>query len=99
MTARLRIRELARKVASGAQTAADEVERRLARISQSDGELHSFIEVFAESARADAEGVDRAREQGRSLGPLAGVPVAHKDIFFRPGRAPTCGVARDHILP
>jgi aspartyl-tRNA(Asn)/glutamyl-tRNA(Gln) amidotransferase subunit A len=93
------IRELAGSVQSGAASALAVTEDRLARIAAQDGALHSFIEVFAEGARADAAAVDREVARGGVPGPLAGVPVAHKDVFFRPRRRPSCGVARAHVLP
>ncbi|MGB1014791.1 MAG: Asp-tRNA(Asn)/Glu-tRNA(Gln) amidotransferase subunit GatA [Nannocystaceae bacterium] len=40
---------------------------------------------------AQASAIDRARAAGHELGPLAGVPVALKDIFVTRGLATTCG--------
>ncbi len=40
-----------------------------------------FTAVFADQARAAAEAADQARNLGRTLGPLAGVPISIKDLF------------------
>lgn len=42
-------------------------------------------------ALAMAESVDAALAAGRTVGPLAGVPMAHKDMMFRAGRPAPCG--------
>jgi len=43
--------------------------------------IHAYITVTEQRARAQAEAVDKARLAGEDPGPLAGVPVAVKDIF------------------
>ena len=50
-----------------------------------------FIRVEAESALAGADAVDRTRAAGGAIGPLGGVPLAHKDMFYRAGGLTTCG--------
>jgi len=59
------------------------------------GEMHIRLNI---AARIEPEGleqaraVDGARAQGRPVGPLQGVPLAHKDIFRRANGAPvSCG--------
>jgi aspartyl-tRNA(Asn)/glutamyl-tRNA(Gln) amidotransferase subunit A len=52
----------------------------LGRIKQFDGTLNSYITVTGELALARAEQMDKARQQG-SHGPLAGIPIAHKDLI------------------
>jgi len=46
-----------------------------------DDSIHAYITVTEERARAQAEAVDKARLAGDDPGPLAGIPVAVKDIF------------------
>ena len=53
--------------------------------------LNAFIHVEADAALAQADAADREIAQGRIRGPLHGVPLAHKDVFFRKGRRSTCG--------
>jgi aspartyl-tRNA(Asn)/glutamyl-tRNA(Gln) amidotransferase subunit A len=51
--------------------------------------LRAFVELWPEQARARADAMDLAPG---SASALCGAPLAHKDIFARPGRQPGCGV-------
>ncbi|HEV7865289.1 MAG TPA: Asp-tRNA(Asn)/Glu-tRNA(Gln) amidotransferase subunit GatA [Acidimicrobiia bacterium] len=73
--------ELAGLVRAGEVSAAEVTEAHLARIEALDGEVRSFLCVASDTARAAAAEVDAARARGDVLGPLAGVPVAVKDMF------------------
>jgi len=53
--------------------------------------LEAVAELWAEAALASAREQDAARAAGRPLGPLAGVPLAHKDMFYRRGRSCASG--------
>lgn len=53
--------------------------------------VNAFVSVFAEQALDAARRADDALSTGRGVGPLHGVPLAHKDMFQRPGRRSTCG--------
>jgi 1-carboxybiuret hydrolase len=67
---------------SGRKLSAVEVtEAALARIRKHDQVLNSFTDVTAERARAKAREVDAAIASGKSVGPLAGVPFAVKNLF------------------
>jgi aspartyl-tRNA(Asn)/glutamyl-tRNA(Gln) amidotransferase subunit A len=55
--------------------------------------LNVFVELWPERALASAERLDG--EGPRADRPLRGVPLAHKDMFARPGRQPGCGVASE----
>jgi AtzE family amidohydrolase len=61
--------------------AVDVVRAALENIAARDGELNCFTAVIAESALADASGVDRAVANGNDPGLLAGVPFAVKNLF------------------
>jgi len=54
-------------------------------------DVHAFLVVMAAAAREQADGVDRRRLAGEELGPLAGVPLALKDVLTMRGVPNTCG--------
>ena len=83
--------EAADAVASGNLSATDLVEAALARIDRLDTALHAFIRLDAEDALARAREIDETRGSGGAPSPLAGVPMAHKDMYYRAGRVSTCG--------
>lgn len=66
-------------------------EAHLTRIDAVDGLLRAFLMVDREGALARAEAVDRALDSGAELGPLAGVPIALKDILVTEGIPTTAG--------
>jgi aspartyl-tRNA(Asn)/glutamyl-tRNA(Gln) amidotransferase subunit A len=83
--------ELAEWFAAGEATAAAATEAALERIQATDDVLHAFLTVTGEQALADARAVDAARERGEPLGPLAGVPLALKDVLVTKGVRTTAG--------
>ncbi|GAA0473434.1 Asp-tRNA(Asn)/Glu-tRNA(Gln) amidotransferase subunit GatA [Streptomyces stramineus] len=83
--------EIAAKIASGEVTAVQVTEAHLARIEAVDEKVNAFLHVDREGALAQARAVDAKRERGEKLGPLAGVPLALKDIFTTKGIPTTAG--------
>lgn len=63
----------------------------LDRIDTVDGALNAFTHVDAEGALAAARRADERRSAGEELDPLAGVPVAVKDIVVTEGLPTTAG--------
>ena len=63
-------------------------------------ELNAFITLDEENALKAAEKVDCSRHKS-TLGPLAGIPLAHKDIFCTEGILTSCGskMLRNFIAP
>ncbi|MCC7483683.1 MAG: amidase [Burkholderiales bacterium] len=53
--------------------------------------INCFIRIEAERALAAAEKADRSLRRSRKIGPLHGVPLAHKDMYYRAGELSTCG--------
>jgi aspartyl-tRNA(Asn)/glutamyl-tRNA(Gln) amidotransferase subunit A len=83
--------EIARRVAAR-ETSAEAVTREhLDRIAQRDPGLEAFLTVTADRALAQAKRVDAAIASGAAPGPLAGVPVAVKDLLDIEGVVTTCG--------
>ncbi|SEF79033.1 aspartyl/glutamyl-tRNA(Asn/Gln) amidotransferase subunit A [Thermomonospora echinospora] len=83
--------ELAELIASGQVSAVDVAQAHLDRIAAVDGEVRAFLHVDAETTLAQARAVDERRAAGERLGPLAGVPIAHKDVFTTADMPTTAG--------
>ena len=83
--------ELAELLRRGETRSRDVVESCLARIDGQDGRLHAFVDVYRDDALERADAVDRDRRSGRSKGPLAGLPIALKDLLHLEGRQTTAG--------
>jgi aspartyl-tRNA(Asn)/glutamyl-tRNA(Gln) amidotransferase subunit A len=84
---------LAAAIAAGEVSALEVTEAHLARIGQVDESVHAFLHVAAEGARQAARAVDARRSAGGELGPLAGVPLALKDVLTTADMPTTCGSA------
>jgi len=72
---------IAGAVRSGRLSARAVTEDHLARIAVHDPRLNCFTDVTAARARAEADAVDRMIAAGADPGPLAGVPIAVKNLF------------------
>jgi Asp-tRNA(Asn)/Glu-tRNA(Gln) amidotransferase A subunit family amidase len=83
--------EIARDVASGAVSARAVTETFIARIARHDGAINSFITVLADRALEQADRLDAAHRGGAPAGPLAGVPIAVKDLVDVAGAPTTAG--------
>ncbi|MBR7834577.1 Asp-tRNA(Asn)/Glu-tRNA(Gln) amidotransferase subunit GatA [Actinospica durhamensis] len=83
--------ELASSIASGEVSAVEVTQAHLDRIAKVDEKVHAFLHVDAEGALGAARAVDAKRAKGERLGPLAGVPLALKDLFTTRGLPTTCG--------
>ncbi|HYB86611.1 MAG TPA: Asp-tRNA(Asn)/Glu-tRNA(Gln) amidotransferase subunit GatA [Streptosporangiaceae bacterium] len=84
---------LAAAIAAGELSALEVTDAHLARIGGVDGAVHAFLHVAADEARRAARAVDERRAAGGALGPLAGVPLALKDLFTTTDMPTTCGSA------
>ncbi|MFD2190236.1 Asp-tRNA(Asn)/Glu-tRNA(Gln) amidotransferase subunit GatA [Pistricoccus aurantiacus] len=82
--------ELADGLAAGEFSSRELIESLLSRIERLDGELNSFITVTGDQALAAATEADALRARGEA-GPLAGLPIALKDIFCTRGVRTSCG--------
>jgi aspartyl-tRNA(Asn)/glutamyl-tRNA(Gln) amidotransferase subunit A len=83
--------ELAGRFADGSATAVQATEAALERIAATDDLLHAFLTVTGDQALEDARRIDARRERGERLGPLAGVPLALKDVLVTKGIRTTAG--------
>ena len=76
------VAQLAADLAAGRTTSRRLTEQALARIADPAGEgARAFMEVYAESALAEADFSDRLRKGGVRRSPVDGLPVSLKDLF------------------
>ncbi len=73
--------DTAEAIRGGRVDAVDVAQAYLDRIAEVDDIVQAWAHLDPERALAQAEETDRARSQGKTLGPLHGVPVGVKDIF------------------
>ena len=83
--------DLSAAMAAGEVSAAEVTAAHLDRIAAVDDRVKAFLHVAGDDALAQAREVDARRKAGEPLGPLAGVPVAVKDLFTTVGMPTTCG--------
>ncbi len=88
---RMSAAELAETMSSGQASAVEVTQAHLDRIGAVDAAVHAFLHVDAEGALSAARAVDARRSTGERLGPLAGVPLALKDVLTMRGVPTTCG--------
>ncbi len=74
-------REIRDAVSAGAVSATQVVSDHLARIDDADGRVDAFTQVWRDMALEMAGAVDAKTARGETPGPLAGVPVALKELF------------------
>jgi len=77
---RLPASTLAEMLKSREISSVEATEAHLDRIAKVDGDVHAFLHV-SKDASATAARIDAARAAGEFLGPLAGVPIAIKDVL------------------
>jgi aspartyl-tRNA(Asn)/glutamyl-tRNA(Gln) amidotransferase subunit A len=82
---------LADQVRAGTVSAREVVEHALDQISQHNADINAFVAVDAGRARAAADVVDRKVADGVDPGPLAGIPLAVKDLEDAAGYVTTHG--------
>lgn len=90
---------LAAEIRAGRRRALDVAEERLADIAARDTRYNCFTEVTAARARAEAAEVDRKVAAGIDPGPLAGVPVAVKNLFDLRGISTLAGSKIERDTP
>ncbi len=83
--------QLADALAKGEITSLELTQAHLDRIAAVDGQVKAFLHVDSEGALAQAKDVDARRKSGEKLSPLAGVPLALKDVLAQKGVPTTAG--------
>ena len=82
--------ELSELLASKKVSAREALASVLDRIAEVDGEIHAYVRLTREVAEQQAGEIDERRARGEELPPLAGVPLALKDIYCTKGIETTC---------
>ena len=83
--------EMANALASKEISAVDLANEHFDRIESVDTDVHAFLYLDKEGALEQAKNVDAKRAAGEKLSPLAGVPLALKDVMAQRGIPTTCG--------
>ncbi|WP_099022588.1 Asp-tRNA(Asn)/Glu-tRNA(Gln) amidotransferase subunit GatA [Mycolicibacterium palauense] len=89
---RLSAAELAAKIAAREVSSVEVTQACLDQIERTDADYHAFLHVAGDRALASAAEVDRQIGSGAEPpSPLAGVPLALKDVFTTTDMPTTCG--------
>ena len=92
--------DLARSIAARELSAAEVMEAHLARIDRVDPAVNAIVTLLPDEARRGAAAADAAVARGDALGPLHGLPVAHKDLTWTKGIRTTFGCrAFENFVP
>ncbi|WP_251449940.1 Asp-tRNA(Asn)/Glu-tRNA(Gln) amidotransferase subunit GatA [Microbacterium sp. Marseille-Q6648] len=87
---RLTAADLADRLAARDVSSVEATRAHLDRIAAVDGDIHAFLHV-SEHALEVAADIDRRRAAGEALGPVAGVPLAIKDVLVTTDMPSTSG--------
>jgi len=92
---------IADAIADGRTTSVAATEACLARIEAWQPKVNAFLRVYREKALEQARAMDAELAAGKRRGPLHGVPMAHKDMYYRKGEISTGGskIRGDWIAP
>jgi len=88
---RISAAEMSKALVAKDVSSAELTKAHFERISAVDSKVKAFLHLDSEGAIKAAQDVDQRRSRGESLPPLAGVPLALKDVMTQKGIPTTCG--------
>lgn len=83
--------QMADALAKAETTSVELTQQHLNRISEIDSQVKAFLHVDTDGALEQAKAVDARRAQGEKLSPIAGIPLALKDVLTQKGVPTTAG--------
>ena len=83
--------ELAQKIRAGELSAVETMEAHLAQIEKVNPQVNAIVTLLPEMAMEAARKADEKLARGEEVGPLHGLPVAHKDLVQTKGIRTTFG--------
>jgi amidase len=89
----LELTEIAARIRTRRISPLEVTRAQLDRIAALDGKLGSYVQVMADAAMAQAEAAHAEIAAGRYRGPLHGVPIALKDLFWTKGVPTAAGTS------
>ncbi len=91
--------DLAQLIREKQASACEVLQAHLARIEQLNPTLNAIVTLIPDEAMAAAKRADEAQARGELLGPLHGLPIAHKDLVETNGIRTTFGspIYQDHV--
>jgi aspartyl-tRNA(Asn)/glutamyl-tRNA(Gln) amidotransferase subunit A len=99
--AEMNLKDLAAAIKRRKVSSVEATKAYLARIDKWQPALNAFARVEAGDALKSAKAADRSLAAGKAKGPLHGVPLAHKDMYYSKGKLAECGskIRKGFIAP
>ena len=83
--------EIAKKIRKGEISAVETMEAHLAQIERINPQVNAIVTLVPELALEEARKADEKQSEGGNIGPLHGLPIAHKDLVPTKGLRTTFG--------
>jgi len=98
--ASMSLAQVAKAIARGKISSAEATQSCIKGLDTLGRTLNALAAMDPDQAMKAARKADRERAAGKKRGPLHGVPLAHKDMYYRRGRLSECGaIIRKGFVP
>ncbi|MAD82305.1 MAG: Asp-tRNA(Asn)/Glu-tRNA(Gln) amidotransferase GatCAB subunit A, partial [Deltaproteobacteria bacterium] len=88
---RMSLTEVSGAIAKRKVSSLEVVRNNVAQLDKHGSSLNCLARLFTENVLKDAKKADQELASGNSRGRLHGVPLTHKDMFYRAGQITACG--------